>query len=415
MIDKETRAAVLRHKRKGCSIRNIAETLQISKNTVKRIVRSGSAEAPSIQRAKKAQAFRSEIEELLSTEGANLSQVHQQLVARGRRIPYSTLTRYCRLQGLRATSKSEKVSSAKAWISRLMQGGKSHQDLVAELPSPEHADYLLKKIKTDGLKDRKKACTIFGRQKGISNRTIAHALHASPKTTRKYYALFVKHGLSEVFQSESVRSRSADEQAIKTKRLLELLHHKPTDFGINRTSWSQVSLAWAYKIRFGEDISRSSVAQYIKKTGFAWKKAKRVLTSPDPQYREKLEVVLRTLHSLTEDDLFFFVDELGPLLVKRRGGRSYMHRNEVLSCPRRQVAKGSVTLVGALSATTNQMTWVFGESKDTNSIIELMELLFNQYHDKSKIYVTWDAVSWHRSEGLASSPSRKFCSRIWQL
>jgi hypothetical protein len=173
------------------------------------------------------------------------------------------------------------------------------------------------------------------------------------------------------------------------------------EFGINRTSWSQVSLAWAYQKRFGEGISRSSIAQCIRKAGFAWKKAKRVLTSPDPQYREKLEVVLGTLHSLTDDDLFFFVDELGPLLVKRRGGRSYMHKDEVPSCPRRQVAKGSVTLVGALSATTNQMTWVFGESKDTGSIIELMELLFNQYHGKSKIYVTWDAVSWHRSEGLA--------------
>jgi transposase len=282
-----------------------------------------------------------------------------------------------------------------------MQGRKSHQDLVAELPRLEHIDYLLKKIRSGGFKDKKKACTILARQKGISNRIIANALHASPKTTRKYYALVAKHGLSELFQSGSVRSRSADEQAKRTKRLLELLHHKPKDFRINRTSWSQVSLAWAYRIRFGEGISRSSVARYIKKTGFAWKKAKRVLTSPDPQYREKLEVLLGLLHSLTDEDLFFFVDELGPLLVKRRVGRSYMHKDEVRSCPRRQVTKGSVTLVGALSATTNQMTWVFGESKDTDSIIELMELLFNQYHDKSKIYVTWDAVSWHRSETLA--------------
>ena len=273
--------------------------------------------------------------------------------------------------------------------------------MVSELPSSERVDYLLKKIKTGGLKDRKKACTILGRQKGISNQTIADALHASTNTTRKYYALFAKHGLSEVFRSGAVWRKSADEQAKGMKRLLELLHHKPTDFGINRTSWSQMSLAWAYRKRFGEGISRSSVARWMKQAGFAWKKVKRVLTSPDPQYREKLEVVLSALHSLTDEDLFFFVDELGPLLLKRRGGRTYVHKDEVLSCPRRQVAKGSVTLFGALSATTNQATWIFGESKDTSSIMELMELLFNQYHDKSKIYVTWDAVSWHSSEALA--------------
>jgi len=26
--------------------------------------------------------------------------------------------------------------------------------------------------------------------------------------------------------------------------------------------------------------------------------------------------------------------------------------------------------------------------------------LFNQYHDKSRIYITWDAASWHRSHAL---------------
>ena len=30
-------------------------------------------------------------------------------------------------------------------------------------------------------------------------------------------------------------------------------------------------------------------------------------------------------------------------------------------------------------------------------MIDLLELLYNQYHEKSKLYVTWDAVSWHNS------------------
>ena len=33
-------------------------------------------------------------------------------------------------------------------------------------------------------------------------------------------------------------------------------------------------------------------------------------------------------------------------------------------------------------------------------MFELIELLFNQYHNKSKIYITWDAASWHDSNEL---------------
>ena len=57
-------------------------------------------------------------------------------------------------------------------------------------------------------------------------------------------------------------------------------------------------------------------------------------------------------------------------------------------------------MYGALSATTNQVTWLYGDAKDTAAMIELVELLLNQYHGKSKIFITWDAASWHRSNQL---------------
>ena len=68
--------------------------------------------------------------------------------------------------------------------------------------------------------------------------------------------------------------------------------------------------------------------------------------------------------------------------------------------PQIQANKGSVCLAGALSATTNQVTWFYCEAKDTKAMIDLAEILFNQYHDKSKLYVTWDAASWHGSAEL---------------
>ncbi len=94
------------------------------------------------------------------------------------------------------------------------------------------------------------------------------------------------------------------------------------------------------------------------------------------------------------------MDELGPCQVKKHGGRCYIPNTANLRIPSNQKSKGSVTLFGALSATTNQITWTYGKSKDTKAMMDLLEILFNQYYDKSKLYVTWDAASWHRSNEL---------------
>ena len=110
--------------------------------------------------------------------------------------------------------------------------------------------------------------------------------------------------------------------------------------------------------------------------------------------------MLATLQSLKADEMFFFIDELGPLQVKRYGGRCYTPKKKTPTHPQSQRSKGSIILHAALSATTNQVTWLYGDAKDTAAMIDLVELLFNQYHDKSRLYITWDAASWHSSNQL---------------
>jgi transposase len=200
-------------------------------------------------------------------------------------------------------------------------------------------------------------------------------------------------------RSPDKRTRASEE---KQKRLLEILHDRPASFAINRSNWNLSSLAMAYKETHGEEIGRTTVSRLLKKTGYRLKKAKRVLTSPDPNYRDKVELVLQTLQSLQPSEQFFFIDELGPLRVQKYGGRIYTKKNDSPSFPQLQRHKGSITLSGALSATTNQMTWFYGKSKDTSAMIELIEILFNEYHDKSRLYITWDAASWHDSNRLVA-------------
>jgi DDE superfamily endonuclease len=122
-----------------------------------------------------------------------------------------------------------------------------------------------------------------------------------------------------------------------------------------------------------------------------------VLSSPDPEYREKVDLVLTTLRNLQPNELFFFIDELGPLRVKKYGGRGIVHERDVHTVPQEQPNKGSVIMSGALNAKTNQVGWLYSSAKDTQAMIDLVEILFNQYPVLSRIYLTWDAASWHKS------------------
>lgn len=93
---------------------------------------------------------------------------------------------------------------------------------------------------------------------------------------------------------------------------------------------------------------------------------------------------------------------MGPLRVKSYGGRCYAPKKKPPIYVDRQISRGSVTLFGALSATTNQVTWFYGKSKDTQAMIDLAEILFNQHHDRTRLYTTWDSASWHGSNALVS-------------
>jgi hypothetical protein len=184
------------------------------------------------------------------------------------------------------------------------------------------------------------------------------------------------------------------------RALIEILHHKPKNYRINRSNWTQASLADAFGNVYGRRPSKGTVGKLLREAGLSWKKSRKVLTSPDPRYREKVDLLLQSLRSLTANEDLFFIDELGPLQVKRHGGRCYEPKGQTPTHPQSQKSKGSITLYGALSAITNQMTWFYGITKDSAGIIDLAEILFNQNCKRSKIYLTWDAASWHGSDAL---------------
>jgi len=57
-----------------------------------------------------------------------------------------------------------------------------------------------------------------------------------------------------------------------------------------------------------------------------------VLTSQDPEYRVKIEVIKKILSGLKKDEAFFSIDEFGPFAVKKKGGASELRQERATLC-----------------------------------------------------------------------------------
>jgi transposase len=365
---------------------------------VRKVAKNGSDEPPTILRPRKLDTHRERIAQMMAEFGGNVVKVHRALAGAGTTVRYSTLTAFCRKNHLldSASDPRRSIVAARQWLLELINGAHTVERFQSHLLHAADLRFLFSQLKHGRSRHRKKAATILARKRGISNSVIAAALRSSRSTTRRYYKMYIEAGPEKLFAWNTTRRMGEDAQfPDRTKRILEVFHHKPTAFGINRTNWTQPALRKAYEQSYGEIISRSALARILRRAGYRWRKALRVLTSPDPSYHEKVELLLSTLRCLGENEMFFFLDEWGPIQVRKRGGKAY--RNDHATIPRHQVSRGSVSLIAALSATTNQVTWCFLESKDSHAMMDMIELLYNQYLTKTTLYVTWDAVAWHNS------------------
>ena len=77
--------------------------LQVSRLSVRKVLRSNSTHVPEIQRAEKAEPYRQQILELLISCKGNLVRVHEELTAGGAALSYPALTAFCRRQGIGQT------------------------------------------------------------------------------------------------------------------------------------------------------------------------------------------------------------------------------------------------------------------------------------------------------------------------
>jgi transposase len=100
VLDQSTRAAILKLREQGHSIRGIARAVKCSRGAVREVLRSATERVPLLVRPEKATPYRDQILELYTRCKGNLIRVHEELAASGAQFSYQALTAFCRRQGI---------------------------------------------------------------------------------------------------------------------------------------------------------------------------------------------------------------------------------------------------------------------------------------------------------------------------
>ena len=132
---------------------------------------------------------------------------------------------------------------------------------------------------------------LLASSRGENAYQIARSLGCDSQTARTAIKRFNEGGIQEALRKRSSRPKrvhAAFEEGC-AERLSEILHRSPREFGKDTSLWT---LALAAEVSFEEGIteervSAETVRATLERMGIRWLRAKRWITSPDPQYARK--------------------------------------------------------------------------------------------------------------------------------
>lgn len=295
-------------------------------------------------------------------------------------------------------ARKSNITTGIDWIGQVLR-----KELPTELLREEFGDIpdfqvLIEHLHEGQSKHRHRAMAVLAHFHGVSDRTIASALKINRHTVRAARTTYKSEGADALFSTKRRSNAKTDDSDLKAT-IFRILHEPPSDHGINRTSWTMAHLREVLA-KEGAPACAEVVRSIIKAAGYRWRKARVVLTSNDPEYAEKLARIRSILSGLGADEAFFSIDEFGPFAVKAKAGRVLAVPGEMPQVAQWQKSKGCLILTAALELSGNQVTHFYSLKKNTTEMIRMMNLLLDRYRDQRKLYLSWDAASWHVSKKL---------------
>jgi transposase len=300
------------------------------------------------------------------------------------------------------TPKPDKLAAVQRdafeWMRAVLQKDLDETAICQEMADLPNVKELIRQLYNGKLSERNKSMVVLANRHGLSGRTICRFLSISKRTCSKYLKTFERQGADGLFARSTRSNRKFDSEEVK-EAVFRTLHEPPSQYGINRTTWIMRDLTRVLR-EVGHPVCPEVIRNITKSAGYRWRKARIVLTSSDPDYVEKLARIRSILSALGPDEAFFSIDEFGPFAVKMKPGCILCAPGEQRIVPQWQKSRGCIIMTAAIELSGNQVTHFYSAKKNTDEMIRMMELLIAKYADRRKLYLSWDAASWHISKRL---------------
>lgn len=179
--------------------------------------------------------------------------------------------------------------------------------------------------------------------------------------------------------------------------LQRLLEQSPRALGYLRSTWTSELLAKELKRTGGHPIHASTIRRLLRRIGYAWRRARPTLCIRDPRKAERMGAIERALRRASRrDTAVLYVDEADVDLNPRIGALWSRCGSQVtVPTPGKNRKR---YLAGALDAHSGQITWVEGESKNTDLFLRLLEALERAYAQSvTRLYIVLDNYIIHDS------------------
>jgi transposase len=284
------------------------------------------------------------------------------------------------------------------WMHELTFGRMPSHEIQKDIGDLPGLAPLLRSLRDGKYTQRAKALAVLANAKGIDKATICAFANLNKASVNKYIRVHASQDAERLFAPRSSRARKTQDETLKTA-VFSVLHQPPAAFGFNRTSWRMQDLRRALSDK-GQPAGSEVIREIVRAAGYRWRKARIALTSQDPDYASKVARIKEVLSQLSADEAFFSIDEFGPFAVRMTGGILLVPPGEQRIVPQRQRARGRIILTAALELSGNQVTHFYSTAKNTAEMIRMMEVLVARYGDRKRIFLSWDAASWHMSKEL---------------
>jgi len=153
-------------------------------------------------------------------------------------------------------------------------------------PTPEEWLELRSAARSRDLSLRSRARALCAHGSGETYRQVCSEFGIAKQTLGNWIQRFGEQGIAGLRDRKWARRKPVLRQQVAA-HLPDLLHQTPRQFGIERSHWTVGSVQQGLAEEWGVEASLETIRLALHSLGQCWKRAKRTITSPDPDYEVK--------------------------------------------------------------------------------------------------------------------------------